>query len=337
MTIYIKTKQREYPIYIDRGCLEKVSELLPGDGTPFIISDSGVPEKWKSLLKRQLPDAKMYVFEQGEHNKNLRTYESILRWLASNHASRKDYVIALGGGVTGDMAGFAAATYMRGIRYINIPTTMLSQIDSSIGGKTAVDLGGLKNLVGAFWQPAAVIIDPCVLDTLPARQLAAGLAEAVKSGMIRDRSLFEKFETENYADDLDDIIYRSLMVKKAIVEEDELENSVRKLLNFGHTFGHAIESFYEGEYLHGECVAMGMMKVVRDSGIRHRLRAVLDRLDLPASCDADPEKITELILSDKKMHAGTVDMVMVDEIGNGHIESKSIDKIRVIASQALDQ
>lgn len=330
MKIDIRTKQRDYPIYIERGVLGRAAELV-GSGTGvFIVTDSGVPDQWREMLRGQFPDAPEYVFEQGESSKNLSVWGDILRWLASEHASRRDTVIALGGGVTGDMAGFAAASYMRGIRYVNIPTTMLSQLDSSIGGKTAVDFDGLKNIVGAFWQPSLVLIDPDTLGTLPARQVSSGLAEAVKSGLIRDRELFEIFEEDDPLKRIEEIIERSLLVKKAIVEEDENESSVRKLLNFGHTWGHAYETYYEGRYLHGECVAMGMMTVLRDDSIKERLRKVLGSLGLPERCDADRGRISELIMSDKKAAGNTIDVVLVDEIGSGHIETWNMDKVRGI-------
>lgn len=330
MVLTVRTRQREYPIIIERGAIGRAGELIHTGGRLFIVTDSGVPVIWKETLSAQLGSPDMYVFEQGEASKNMRTYETILLWLAEHKASRKDTIAALGGGVTGDMAGFAAATYMRGISYINIPTTSLSQIDSGIGGKTAIDLGGIKNIAGAFWQPSMVIIDPDTLDTLSGRQMSSGLAEAVKSGLIRDRALFEVFEDDSYKDRIEEIICRSLMVKKAIVEEDEQESSVRKLLNFGHTIGHAYESYYGGRYLHGECIAMGMMKILENEEIRGRLRAVLERLGLPCECDADPDRLTELIRSDKKAAGTTVDTVQVGSIGEGHIVTRDIEDIRRI-------
>lgn len=330
MEIQIHTGQRDYPIIIGDGVLKTAGELIRPDGRVFIITDSGVPEIWKETLSEQLGHPDMYVFEQGEKSKCMSEYEKMLTWLAEKKASRKDMIAALGGGVTGDMAGFAAATYMRGIRYINIPTTALSQIDSGIGGKTAIDLGGIKNIVGAFWQPSMVLIDTATLSTLPARQLANGLAEAVKAGLIRDPDLFGIFERDDYADRLEEIIYRSLLVKKAIVEEDENETSVRKLLNFGHTIGHAYESYFDGRYLHGECVAMGMMKMIASGELRQRLKAVLDRLGLPSECEADPDRLMQLIMNDKKASGASVDTVQVDIAGQGYIVTRDLEELRRI-------
>lgn len=332
--INVNTKQRNYTICLGRGILSGVAEIL-GSGI-YIITDSGVPSLWVDLLKEQLSaicEPFIYIFPQGEANKNMETYGEILAWLADNRATRKSIIIALGGGVTGDMAGFAAATYMRGIEYINIPTTALSQIDSSVGGKTAIDHNRIKNLVGAFHQPSLVIIDPETLSTLDKREISNGLAEAVKAGLIGDGALFEIFEHDDYMDHIEEIIERSLEVKRRVVEADENESSLRKILNFGHTLGHAYESYYGGRYLHGECVAMGMMKMTENEEIKTRLGKVLQRLGLPtgpADEDLDKDAILSLVLNDKKAGASGVDIIRVREMGRALIEHADRDEIRRI-------
>ena len=198
MEIQVNTKQRTYAIHLEKGSLHRVKEIIKPKGRVFIISDDGVPEKWQNILLEQFPEAPVHIFKNGEASKNMQTYEEILRQMLKSKLSRKDTVIALGGGVVGDIAGLSAATYMRGIEYINIPTTTLSQIDSSIGGKTAIDLAGIKNCVGCFWQPSAVIIDTDILSSLCKRQFNNGLAEAVKTGLILDKELFELFEKDDY-------------------------------------------------------------------------------------------------------------------------------------------
>ncbi len=321
MIINVHTKDREYPVYLERGILKRVKEIIGRQGHVFIVSDDGVDPVWRKCLQDQYPDAPVHIFPNGEASKNLTVWSEILEDMLEHHVSRKDTVIALGGGVAGDMAGFAAATYMRGIHYINIPTTTISQIDSSIGGKTAVDLAGRKNSVGAFWQPDAVFVDPDTLSTLTPRHFNNGLAEAVKEGLIRDGELFELFERDDWRDHLDEIIGRCLIIKRDIVERDEREGGERKLLNFGHTFGHAYETYYGLDgYYHGECVAMGMMTILENEEIRKRLAAVLDRLHLPKTNDADPAEIAKLIRNDKKADHDTVTMVQVHEIGHGILE-----------------
>ena len=329
MILEVKTVHGAYPVYIERGALKKAAELTDAGGRVFVVTDSGIPAIWTDCVRQQFPDADVFVIPQGEGSKNLEVYKDLVSGMLDCGISRKDTVVALGGGVVGDLAGFAAATYMRGVRFVNIPTTLLSQLDSSIGGKTGVDLEDTKNIVGAFWQPAAVIIDPDVLSTLPERQFRAGLAEAVKCGIIRDPELFAIFENGGIKDNLEEIIYRSLKVKKDIVEADERESGDRKLLNFGHTFGHAYESYYGlGRYLHGECVAMGMMTVVEDPQLKERLRKVLERLGLPTQCDADPDRIMELMRSDKKADHGVIDLVEADEPGKGYIQKTDLEELR---------
>jgi 3-dehydroquinate synthase len=321
MVINVHTKDREYPVYVERGVLKRAKELIGREGHVFIVSDDGVDEKWLACLKAQYPDAPVHLFPNGEASKNLKVWSEILEDMLDHNVSRNDTVIALGGGVVGDMAGFAAASYMRGIHYVNIPTTTLSQIDSSIGGKTAVDLSGRKNCVGAFWQPDMVLVDPDTLSTLSRRHFHNGLAEAVKEGLIRDEGLFELFESDSWQDHLDEIIERSLIIKRDVVEKDERESGERKLLNFGHTFGHAYETYYGLDgYYHGECVAMGMMAVLENEEIRTRLKAVLKRLDLPYENDADPKETAKLVRNDKKADHDKITIVQVSQIGHGFLE-----------------
>ena len=260
MIINVKTSGGSYNITLKRNALNEVNKILDIKGKALIVTDSGVPGIYVEIVKNQIENSIVYTFPQGEKSKNFETYSALLKTLAENKFDRKDCVIAVGGGVTGDMAGFTAATYMRGIDFYNIPTTLLSQVDSSIGGKTAIDFAGYKNLVGAFYQPKAVIIDPDVLDTLTDRQFNNGLAEVIKMSATSDSDLFELLENNDAKDIIDVVIEKSLLIKKAVVEEDEKETGLRKVLNFGHTVGHAIESVTGLDTLyHGECVALGMM------------------------------------------------------------------------------
>ena len=329
MQFSIATKQQDCAVLVERGALKKAAEFLPEGSRAFIVTDSGVPSVWLNALREQLPGADVFIFPQGEASKNLAVYEELAACMLDCGISRNDCAVALGGGVAGDLAGFAAATYMRGIRYINVPTTTLSQVDSCIGGKTALDVAGVKNAVGAFHQPAAVIVDPDVLSTLPERQFNAGLAEAVKAGLIRDPELFEIFEKADIKDRIEEILYRSLKVKKDIVEADELELGERALLNFGHTFGHAYESYYGPDrYLHGECVAMGMIKVINDPALKERVRKILERLSLPTGCEADPDSIMDLLKNDKKADHGIIKLVVLDEPGKAYVKLTGPDELR---------
>ncbi len=241
--------------------------------------------------------------------------------------TRVDCVVAVGGGVVGDLSGFAASCYMRGVDFYNVPTTLLSQVDSSIGGKTAIDFGGVKNIVGAFYQPKKVIIDPEVLETLSRRQLMAGLAEAIKMAATNDAELFELIE--NSADltaDLPQIIYRALMIKKNVVEQDPRETGLRKVLNFGHTIGHAVESFNAGKLLHGECVALGMIPMSGDNAAA-RIKSVLEKYGLPSKIGQSAEELMPFLKHDKKMASDGIAAVIVDEIGSFRLCRMSADEI----------
>ena len=330
MELTVRTKQRTYSVFIGRGYISRIAELAGILNNAFIVTDSGVPACWIEKVTLQYPKAPVFMMQQGESNKNLDTYTDLLRSMISSGLNRNDTVIAVGGGVVGDLAGFAAATYMRGIRFVNIPTTMLAQIDSSIGGKTAVDMDNYKNIVGAFWQPHCVIIDPDTLTTLPSRHISNGLAEAVKMGMIRDEALFELFEDDMYTDRFEQIITRSVELKKEIVEEDEYEGGLRKILNFGHTIGHGYESYFGFDrYLHGECVAMGMLRILENEEIKCRLKTVLQRIGLPTHCNADADKLIDIIRKDKKAESSeTISVIQVRKIGEAEIESLSLNEIK---------
>lgn len=329
MELVVNTKDKEYPIIIERGILHRINEYISDDKYVFIITDEGVPAKYHEILEKQFSNSHVMIVPSGEASKSYKVLEKVHKEMLAWGMSRNDLVIALGGGVIGDLAGFASATYMRGIDYINIPTTTLSQIDSSIGGKTAINIDDTKNCVGAFWQPSKVFVDLDTLETLDERNFNNGLAEAIKGGLIKDKELFELFEDDNYTQNLEEIIIRSLKLKKEVVENDEREKGERKLLNFGHTYGHAYESYYAlEEYLHGECVSMGMMTILKDTQIKERLEKILDKMNLPKECDADKDKVIALIKNDKKASHDHITIVQVDEIGKGHLEEWTMEDIR---------
>ena len=253
-------------------------------------------------------------------NKNLDTFREALRRMLDFGMRRGDCVCAAGGGVPGDLAGFAAACYMRGIDFYNCPTTVLSQVDSSIGGKTAVDLDGIKNIVGAFWQPKAVLIDPDVLSTLPARQVSNGLAEAVKMALCFDEEGFALLEGDDIPGRMDRIIENALRIKKNVVEQDAKEHGLRRALNFGHTLGHGIEAVQGEKLYHGECVALGMLPMCAP-GIRKRLEPVLKKLSLPVTCSADVNRVIAAAVHDKKAAGNTIAAIRVEKAGS-FIEQK---------------
>lgn len=329
MKLNVDLENHSYPIYIERNAIQKVHEYIPVSRKIAIITDTGVPEKWVNIVKQQCPDSFVCTIPQGELSKCFDQYKKLLEEMISHNMSRKDAIIALGGGVVGDLAGFVAASYMRGIDFYNIPTTVLSQVDSSVGGKVAIDMGSYKNIVGAFWQPKTVIIDPNVLSTLSLRQQHNGLCEALKMGLILDDHLVSLFEQDTL--DIDAIITRSIELKRDVVQQDERESNLRKILNFGHTIGHAIESAYGlNTYLHGECVAMGMLFFIEDETLKQRVLNIYKKLDLPQVPDYDTATLLEYVTHDKKSSHNTVSTILVKQSGSYIIKELSFKEIQEV-------
>ena len=320
MTMNLGT--RSYDIILKRGCLSNLHQFADlTHRRVFVLTDSGVPAEYAKTVADQCANGTVCTIPQGEGSKCLKVYGQVLNAMLEFGMDRRDLLVAVGGGVVGDLGGFCAASYMRGIDFVNCPTTTLAQIDSSIGGKTAIDLGSAKNIVGAFWQPQVVLVDPDTLATLPRRQYINGLAEAVKAGLIADPELFGIFENGDVDKEIETIIYRSLLVKKKIVEQDERESGARKALNFGHTIGHGIEAVKgvrgrrtNGLY-HGECVALGMLPMIEDRSLQKRTRAVLRKLGLPVRTGVDKHKVLEYMRHDKKSGGKSITVIRVPGLG----------------------
>ena len=329
MIIPVSAKNGSYNIVLQRGAIKNVSLYITDPkAKKLIVTDDGVPSEYVRTVSGDLQNTFVFTFPQGEKSKNFDTYKAICEKLLLEGFTRKDMIIALGGGVCGDMAGFAAATYMRGIKFYNIPTTLLSQVDSSIGGKTAIDFGGIKNIIGAFYQPECVIIDPDVLSTLPERQIKNGLAESIKMGVTNDESLFELCGRKDYMNNIEKIIEKSLLVKKSVVEEDEKETGLRKVLNFGHTIGHGIESTAGlSELYHGECVALGMLFMCENC-IKGKVKKALSEVGLPTEYHYDKEKVFEALIHDKKSSGNTITVVKSKKIGEFYFEDVSLESLK---------
>lgn len=330
MILEIKMKDKEYQVIIERGLLEKAINYL--DIKPsrkaLILTDSGIPTKYVETLTKQIKNEYVYVIKAGEESKSFDNYSSILDFLIENEFTRTDCVIALGGGVCGDLAGFIAGTYMRGITFYNIPTTLLAQVDSSIGGKTAIDKKGFKNLVGVFYPPEKVLIDPNVLQTLDNRQFMSGLVEALKMGLTNDKSLYELIKnSKNIYEDIDEVIVKALLVKKDVVEKDPHEKHLRKVLNFGHTVGHAIESSGKFNLLHGECVGIGMLYMVNDD-LKEELLEILNKYDLPTKADITNDELFKYISLDKKRSSKNITIVNVNNPGTFEINNILLEDIK---------
>ena len=328
MIIPVNSVSGSYNITLERGALKRVGEIVNLKRKTIIITDDGVPCEYVETVKKQCDFAVVMRFPQGEATKSFRVLQKILKNMVTNAFDRNDCVIAVGGGVIGDLSGFVASTYMRGIDFYNIPTTLLSQVDSSIGGKVAVNFLGYKNIVGAFYPPKAVIIDPDVLKTLPERHISNGLAEAVKMAVTCNKNLFEYFEKNGNNFDLEYVIEHSLKIKKFVVENDEKEHGLRKVLNFGHTIGHAIESSINMlDWYHGECVAAGML-LTCSKEVKERLSKVLITLNLPTYIPCSIIKMTNAVSHDKKVNGESISEVFVNEIGSFEIKNITQDNIK---------
>lgn len=336
----------QYDILIEKGLLKNCGSLIRAVADcPRIalVSDTNVypiyGDKVKSALEAQGYEVFTYIFKAGESSKTPLNAVKIAEFFAEKGLTRSDAVAALGGGVCGDMAGFAAAAYMRGIKFIQIPTSLLSQVDSSVGGKTAVDLPQGKNLFGAFHQPSLVIIDPCVLDTLPQHFFNDGMGEVIKAGCIKSQELFCRFENENPRDFIEELIYECLDIKRAVVENDEKEHGERALLNFGHTCGHAIEKLWNFETIsHGEAVGIGMVMEaqagerlkITSRGTADRIAALLQRNNLKICDTHSVGEIVGAMKADKKRTNEGIKLIVLNNIGSSFVYPVKNDDIPAI-------
>lgn len=318
---------RQYEIIISRDIIKNAGEFVAGvhkKCKAMIISDSNVFPLYCSTVKKSLEEngfeSFTFCFEAGEERKNISTLNDIWNALAQNQFTRSDLIVALGGGVCGDISGFAAASYLRGIEFVQIPTSLLAMTDSSVGGKTAIDLEYGKNLVGAFWQPSLVLCDPNVLDTLSKHYYSDGMAEVIKYGMINRPVLLESLEGDF---DIEDIIEICARDKREIVEADEHDNAARKLLNFGHTFGHSIEKLSDFTITHGFAVAMGMKIITKacenmnlcEKGAYEKLCTILAKFALDNNTTYSAEAIADAAMLDKKTSGERISLVIPTKTG----------------------
>lgn len=348
--IMANTNNENYPIHLRTGALTQLGDVAAAcvkGRKAIVVTDSNVAELYLGKAVQSLKEsgfsAVSCTVPAGESSKS---QEMLFLLYAQFHAAgitRTDLIVALGGGVVGDLAGFAAATYLRGCPLIQVPTTLLAQVDSSIGGKTGIDLPFGKNLAGVFYQPKAVVIDPSVLSTLSRARMAEGMAEVIKYGCIRDEMLFESIEKGTF--DLEWILERCIRIKTTVVQNDEFDTGERMLLNFGHTMGHAVEKVTGFSKLtHGEAVAIGMVYAsvigenagITPAGTTDRIRAVLSRWNLPLSTDLDFEDLYTAMLSDKKKLSGKLYYVLLKKIGEAATYPMSVGVLKIQLEKAIE-
>lgn len=339
--IFVKTSQSHYEIkFCDsyKNLIDFIKPLSINGKKVCIITDETVGSYYLNEVKEAIePIAEKLIdfsIKPGEKSKNLNTVYNLYEILIQEHFDRESVLFALGGGVVGDLTGFVAATYLRGIDFVQLPTSLLAQVDSSIGGKTGVDFKGYKNMVGSFYQPQQVIINIKTLDTLDKEQFYAGMAEIIKHAIIKDKTFLDWLEAEKLnilskdKNTLAEMIYKSCLIKKDIVEKDEKEQNIRALLNFGHTVGHAIEKIFDFKWLHGECVAVGMVvasyisfkrSLIGDKDFK-RVEQIIKDYKLPIRISGlSPNKIIEVTKLDKKVKSSVLHFVLVEEVGKANI------------------
>lgn len=337
-----------YDITIGNGILPNVGEILKGVKKAckaVIVTDSNVDGLYAGTVKESLEKAgfstEKYVFPAGEKSKNPETFVDILEFLASKEITRSDLVIALGGGVVGDITGFAASCCLRGVDFVQIPTTLLSAVDSSVGGKTAIDLKVGKNLAGAFYQPIAVICDTDTFKTLPEKEIACGYAEVIKYGILFDRDFFDSLVKRELH--INEIVEKSVTFKRDIVERDEFDKGERMLLNLGHTAAHGIEKISGYTVTHGEAVAVGMIIASRisenlglcEKGLSREVEKAVSIYNLPSEYDIKPNELYEASLSDKKRSGGKITLVLPEKIGKCTLYDVKVENVQALFEGAL--
>ena len=350
--VMVPLGDRSYDILIGPHLLTETlfNALQESYGKVIVVSDETVWQLHGTDLESSLNAARItfntVLVPAGEKSKSLSELEKILNFFAGNGLGRDGLVIAFGGGVIGDLAGFAASIWMRGVRYIQIPTTLLAMVDSSVGGKTAVNLNAGKNLVGTFWQPSLVIADTSLLKTLPEREWRCGLSEMIKYGALFSPSLFEELASMENTDRLPELIEICCYLKSDTVQADERDNGQRMLLNYGHTFGHAVEKLGDFEqFNHGEAVAIGMMLAATvgerigitklESNCKSQLEKVLTAHGLPINCPFSANEMLQAMMMDKKAHDGGIELILLEDIGKASIVWKSAAELQALLIEVL--
>lgn len=328
MKLNVNLKDKSYEVIVERGIIKNITPYVDIEKKFLIVSDDRIPNVYINTIKKQLKKVDVFIFPHGENNKSLKNYQLVIDKLIQGDYSRKDYIIALGGGVVTDLVGFVASTYKRGMNLINIPTTTLAMVDASVGGKVALNFDKLKNVIGSFYHPNCILIDIDTLETLPKRHYINGVIEALKTGMIGDKELYNIFFNGDYRDHIEEIIYRSLQYKIKIVEQDEKEENIRKVLNFGHTFGHAYETYFlMKNYLHGEAVALGIVTISKDKPYLEDIKKIFTKWGIKLNINVEKDKIINIIRNDKKCDDDIVDLIIVDEIGKSKIVPTKIEDL----------
>ena len=327
-TINIPIKDNSYNVYINSGLLSDISSYIDLNREIVIITDDFIPKTYINTIKAEMSNMHIFEVPQGEKSKSMEIAYSIIDDMVDSKITRNCLIIALGGGVVGDLAGFVASIYMRGVDFIQIPTTLLSQIDSSVGGKVGINATNMKNAIGSFYQPKMVLIDPNTLSTLSKREFNNGIAEMIKYGMISDSQLFNDLLHKDLMSNIVDYIEKCITIKKNYVIGDVFDKGDRQILNFGHTIGHAIEKYSQFNLLHGESISIGMLLMSKKYNYYNNLVKILTKYSLPIKYEYNKDEIFEYIKTDKKATNNYLNIILVEELGTGFIKRIKIEEIK---------
>ena len=325
-TIEIKSSIHNYKVILHDKLEELLKKELDSGKKSFVVIDSALADKYSPILKSIITDVRLYELKGGEEAKSFDNYEKICEELLQFNFSKEDIIISFGGGTISDLTGYVASSYKRGIQFVSVPTTTLAMVDASIGGKNALNVGGVKNAIGTIYPPQKVLIGLDVLETLPIVEYANGICESLKMGLALNEGLFNLFKQEEL--DIEKVIRESLLTKKAVVEKDELESEYRKVLNFGHTIGHAIEFDSNYKIKHGFAIANGMLIASKNEYYYEQLIGILKKIGCPIIQHFDSTRILEAIKNDKKSYSETIDFVFVHKIGSFEIKNISFNDVK---------
>ena len=326
--VHVSLEQNSYDVLIEKGLLSKVSNYLDTNKDYVIVTDTNIPKEYISTIESQLNILKIYTMTPGESLKCAEKANEVIEDMLSHFIPRSITLIAIGGGVVGDFTGFIASIYMRGVDFIQIPTSLLSQVDSSVGGKVGINSKHMKNAIGSFYQPKVVFIDPNTLETLTKRHFNNGMAELIKHGLIAGKSLYEDLVENDINSNIEDFIYRSVTIKRDIVIKDVKDKGIRQLLNFGHTIGHAIEQDSGYSLLHGESIALGMLLMIKDPSLYNKVRSLLQKYNLPTSYFYDKERLYSYMKTDKKIKGETINIILLHEEGNAFMKTIKLEQMK---------
>jgi 3-dehydroquinate synthase len=325
--INIPLKNKEYNVLIENGILKKLHEFIDITREIVVITDDFIPNVYIKTVTSQLKNYLLLKVKSGEESKSIKTVNLLIEEMLEKGVSRGTLIIALGGGVVGDIAGFIASIYMRGVDFIQIPTTLLSQIDSSVGGKVGVNSKKMKNAIGSIKQPKLVLIDPSTLKTLNKRQLNSGLAEMIKYALIASKQLYKEIVNKNAFNNIEEKIEQCIKIKSGFVQKDEYDYGIRQMLNFGHTIGHAFEKDSNYQLLHGEAVGLGILYMTKNRYFYPDLIKAFKYYGLPTTYEYNKDEILNLIKTDKKFNGSTINIIEVKEVGNGYIKAVKLEDL----------